>query len=93
MPYRLDIPLTCQNNMNTKETELKKHYPEAALIAAMAESTWAGNLKAAKIEFSLSENLKLKLKELLGREINKIFITDSNKLKITVHSFYNVGNF
>ena len=47
--------------MTDKETELVKQYPEAPLIVAMAESTWAGNRKTAKIEFSLSNSLKAKL--------------------------------
>jgi len=53
-------------------------YPEAPVIIAMAESAWAGSRKAAKIEFSLSERLKTKLKELLEKEVDKVFITDSD---------------
>jgi len=64
--------------MTDKETELAKQYPEAPLLVAMAESTWSGNKKSIKIEFSLSDGLKTKLKELLGKEIHKIFITDSD---------------
>ena len=64
--------------MTDKEAELVKKYPEAPLLVAMAESTWAGNRKTAKIEFSLSDNLKSKLVELLEKEIHKIFITDSD---------------
>jgi len=71
--------------MTDKETELIKKYPEAPLIVAMAESAWAGNLKMAKIEFSLSEKLKTKLYELLGKEIHKIFITDSDARHIKKH--------
>ncbi|MDR0442743.1 MAG: hypothetical protein LBH44_04975 [Treponema sp.] len=71
--------------MTDKEKELVKKYPEAALIVAMAESTWAGSRKMAKIEFSLSDKLKLKLCELLGKEIQKIFITDSDARHIKKH--------
>ena len=71
--------------MTDKETELIKQYPEALLIVAMAESTWAGNCKTAKIEFSLSVGLKTKLKELLGKEVHKIFITDSDARHIKKH--------
>jgi len=53
-------------------------YPESSLLVAMAETAWAGNLKSVKIEFSLSDRLKAKLTELLGKEIHKIFITDSD---------------
>jgi len=60
-------------------------YPESSLLVAMAETAWAGNLKSAKIEFSLSDRLKVKLTELLGKEINKIFITDSDARHIRNH--------
>jgi hypothetical protein len=53
-------------------------YPESHLLVAMAETAWAGNLKSVKIEFSLSDRLKVKLTDLLGKEIRKIFITDSD---------------
>jgi hypothetical protein len=71
--------------MTDKEKELITRYPEAPLIVAMAESAWAGSRKTAKIEFSLSDNLKRKLYELLGREIQKIFITDSDARHIKKH--------
>jgi hypothetical protein len=64
--------------MTDSEADLVKKYPEASLIVAMAESAWAGVRKTAKIEFPLSDNLKTKLNELLGKEIHKIFITDSD---------------
>jgi len=71
--------------MNNVESILVKKYPEAPLIVAMAESAWAGSRKSVKIEFSLSNALKTKLKELLGKEINKIFITDSDARHIKKH--------
>jgi hypothetical protein len=71
--------------MTNREAELAKKYPEAPLIVAMAEITWAGSRKSAKIEFSLSDGLKIKLKELLGREVHKIFITDSDARHIKKH--------
>jgi hypothetical protein len=64
--------------MAESETELVRNYPESPLIVAMAERAWRGGMEAAKIEFSLSDGLKTKLKELLGREIQNIFITDSD---------------
>ncbi|MDR2901137.1 MAG: hypothetical protein LBV20_06425 [Treponema sp.] len=75
--------------MTDKKIELTQHYREAPLIVAMAESAWNGNCKSAKIEFSLSDNLKTKLKELLGKEIRKIFITDSDVRHIKKHHGYN----
>jgi hypothetical protein len=71
--------------MTDRETDLIKKYPEASLIVAMAESAWAGIRKTAKIEFSLSDNLRTKLNELLGKEIQKIFITDSDARHIKKH--------
>jgi hypothetical protein len=71
--------------MTDMEKKKKKKYPEAPLIVAMAESAWTGNRKTAKIEFSLSDNLKTKLIELLGKEIDKIFITDSDARHIKKH--------
>ena len=71
--------------MTDIETSLVKQYPEAPLIVAMAESAWVGNRKSAKIEFSFSDNLKAKLKELLGKEVQKIFITDSDARHIKKH--------
>jgi len=71
--------------MTEKEAEYTKKYPEAQLIVALAESVWAGSLQSAKIEFSLSEALKIKLKELLGKDIQKIFITDSDARHIKKH--------
>jgi hypothetical protein len=57
--------------MTDKETELINKYPEAPLIVAMAESAWAGSRKTEKIDFSLSDNLKTKLYELLGKNMEK----------------------
>jgi hypothetical protein len=71
--------------MTDKEVELSKQYPEAALLVAMAQRAWSGNRQAAKIEFSLSDNLKTKLQELLGKEVHTIFITDSDARHIRKH--------
>jgi hypothetical protein len=71
--------------MTNKETELGKQYPEASPLVAMAEIAWGGSLKSVKIEFSLSDRLKAKLTELLGKEIHKIFITDSDARHIKKH--------
>jgi len=71
--------------MTEKEAEFIKSYPEAQLIVAMAENAWTGSRNSAKIEFSLSDRLKIKLKELLEKEIVKIFITDSDARHIKKH--------
>jgi len=71
--------------MTDREAEIVKQYPEAPLIVALAESIWAGSRNTAKIEFSLSSDLKSKLEELLGKEVHKIFITDSDARHIKKH--------
>ena len=53
-------------------------YPEAPVIVEMARTAWNGDLKAAKINFSLSDRLKTELGKLLDKEIKTIFITDSD---------------
>ena len=53
-------------------------YPEAAVIVEMARAAWNGDIKAARVNFSLSDRLKVELKKLLGKEIKTIFITDSD---------------
>jgi hypothetical protein len=70
--------------MTDKEKELIARYPEAQLIVNMAESAWKGNIKAARIDFSLSDRLKAELKELLDKDINSIFITDSDVRHIKI---------
>ena len=67
------------------EKEFEKNYPEASLLVTMAENSWAGSFKSMKIEFSLSDRLRIKLTELLGKEIHKIFITDSDARHIKKH--------
>jgi len=64
--------------MTDKEKELAKQYPEASLIVEMAKVAWEGNLKAARVDFSLSPRLKTELEKLLNKEIRSIFITDSD---------------
>jgi hypothetical protein len=64
--------------MTDKEKELTEHYPEAALIVELAKTAWDGSLKAARVDFSLSDRLKAELNKLLGKDIKSIFITDSD---------------
>jgi hypothetical protein len=64
--------------MTDKERELSNRYPEAPLLVEMAKTAWNGNLKAARVDFSLSDKLKAELKKLLDKEIKSIFITDSD---------------
>ena len=64
--------------MEDKEKELVKRYPEAPLLVELAKTTWSGDIKAARVNFSLSDKLKAELKKLLDKEIKSIFITDSD---------------
>jgi hypothetical protein len=64
--------------MTDKEKELAKHYPEASLIVELAKITWNGSHKAARVNFSILDKLKVELKKLLNKDIKSIFITDSD---------------
>jgi hypothetical protein len=64
--------------MPGKEEEIIKHYPESSLLVELAKNTWNGNVKAARVDFSLSDRLKVELKILLDKDIKSIFITDSD---------------
>jgi hypothetical protein len=64
--------------MTDKEKELAKHYPEALLLVELAKTTWSGDIKTVRVNFSLSDKLKTELKKLLDKEIKSIFITDSD---------------
>jgi len=64
--------------MTDKEKELVKNYPESPLLVELAKTAWNGDIKAARVDFSLSDKLKTELKKLLDKEIKSIFITDSD---------------
>jgi len=66
--------------MTNKEEELAKHYPEAPLLVELAKTVWNSGLKAARVDFSLSDRLKVELRNLLDKDIESIFITDSKVL-------------
>ncbi|GHV43109.1 hypothetical protein AGMMS49546_23760 [Spirochaetia bacterium] len=53
-------------------------YPESTAIVGMAQSVWDGNKEPARVNFSLSDKLKAELRRLLGKDIESIFITDSD---------------
>jgi hypothetical protein len=64
--------------MTNKEEELAKHYPEASSLVELAKTAWNDDIKAARVDFSLSDKLKTELRILLGKDIKTIFITDSD---------------
>jgi hypothetical protein len=53
-------------------------YPEAAHLVDMAERAWAGDTRPAKTIFPASDKLKAALKDILGKDIQEVFVTDSD---------------
>ncbi|GHV86829.1 hypothetical protein AGMMS50255_1250 [Spirochaetia bacterium] len=60
------------------ENGFQNTYPESTAIVGMAQSVWDGNKEPARVNFSLSDKLKAGLKKLLEKDIESIFITDSD---------------
>jgi len=53
-------------------------YPEAAAFAGVAASVWNGSSSTAKVEMVVTGRLHSELKRLLGKDIQTIFLTDSD---------------
>jgi hypothetical protein len=53
-------------------------YPEAVALVGLAESVWKGNKQAARVDFALSDRLKAELQTLMGKDVENVFITDSD---------------
>ncbi|GHU47575.1 hypothetical protein FACS1894200_03190 [Spirochaetia bacterium] len=64
--------------MEDTEKDLLNHYPETAAIVGMAQSVWAGAKESVKVTFPLSPHLKKELDKLLEKNIESIFMTDSD---------------
>ena len=64
--------------MTDKEKELVKNYPEAAAFAGAAASVWNGSTSPAKIEMVVKGKLYAELKNLLHKDIQTVFLTDSD---------------
>ena len=64
--------------MTKTEKELVKNYPEAAAFAGVAASVWNGSKSPAKIEMTVKGKLHDELKKLLGKDIQTVFLTDSD---------------
>ncbi|MDR0908816.1 MAG: hypothetical protein LBM77_03530 [Spirochaetaceae bacterium] len=58
--------------------QITAKYPEAATLVGMAKTAWEGNKTSARVDFLVSDRLKTKLVDLLGKEIKTMFITDSD---------------
>ena len=61
--------------MNFKE--ITEKYPEAAAFAGVAASVWNGNNSPAKVEMTVTGKLHAELKQLLNKDIQTVFLTDS----------------
>ena len=64
--------------MTEKEIVFAKKYPEAAAFTGVAVSVWNGNTSPAKVEMVVRDRLQAELKRLLGRDIQTVFLTDSD---------------
>ena len=64
--------------MTDIEKELVKKYPEAAAFAGVAASVWNGSSSPAKVEMTVKGRLHTELKKLLNKDIQTVFLTDSD---------------
>ena len=53
-------------------------YPEAAAFAGVAASVWNGNSSPAKVEMNVTGRLHAEFKRLLDKDIQTVFLTDSD---------------
>ena len=58
--------------------KLVKNYPEAAVFVEVAESVWNGSTFPIKIEMTVKGRLHMELQRLLNKNIQTIFLTDSD---------------
>jgi hypothetical protein len=58
--------------------DIAKKYPEAAAFAGVAVSVWNGNNSPAKVEMTVTGKLYAELKRLLDKDIQTVFLTDSD---------------
>jgi len=64
--------------MTDYEKELVKNYPEATAFVGVATSVWNGSSSPAKVEMLVKGRLHAELKRLLGKDIQTVFLTDSD---------------
>ena len=53
-------------------------YPEAVAFAGVAASIWNGNSSPVKVEMTATGKLHAELKRMLGKDIQTVFLTDSD---------------
>jgi hypothetical protein len=64
--------------MTDREKELIKNYPEANAFAGAAASVWNGSNSPVKIEMVVKGRLYAELKKMLNKDIQTVFLTDSD---------------
>jgi len=64
--------------MNNWEKEQLKNYPESEAFAGAAASVWNGSTSPIKIEMVVKGKLYTELKRLLNKDIQTVFLTDSD---------------
>jgi hypothetical protein len=52
-------------------------YPEAVAFAGVAASVWNGNTSPAKVEMAVTGRLHAALRQILDKDIQTVFLTDS----------------
>ena len=58
--------------------EIAEKYPEATAFAGVAASVWNGSGSSAKVEMAVTGRLHTELKRLLDKDIQTVFLTDSD---------------
>ena len=64
--------------MTDVEKNLVKNYPESAAFAGVAASVWNGSTSPAKVEMAVKGRLYTELKRLINKDIQTVFLTDSD---------------
>jgi hypothetical protein len=64
--------------MTDREKTLVKNYPESDAFAGAAASVWNGSSSPVKIEMVVKGRLYTELKKLLNKDIQTVFLTDSD---------------
>ena len=64
--------------MTDTEKKLVEKYPESAAFAGVAASVWNGSNSPAKVEMAVKGRLYTELKKLLNKDIQTVFLTDSD---------------
>jgi len=58
--------------------DIIKAYPEASALIGIATSVWNGSNSPVKVDIAVSGKLKTELKKLLDKDIQTVFLTDSD---------------